>query len=570
MRHGNLLIGSIVYAVTLSCICVLGLIGCGRSDGPEALTILTSSLPDGTVNQPYSTSVSGSGGTTPYTWSVTPPLPPNLGFNTTTGAITGTPKTAGTSSHTFTLHDSSTDLPPVQRSLALTINPPNSPPTITTATLPGGTVGLAYDQPVQASGGTGVLTWSIDVGTLPQGLSLNPTTGRIFGTPTAAGTSPFTVRVADTVGQTDTQALSILIITPPILPTITTTLLPDGTVNQPYSTSVSGSGGVPPYTWSVTPALPPNLALDTTTGAITGTPITEGTSSHTFTLHDSLSPPQTVQSSLTLTINPMLSITTPSLPDGTVNQPYSTSVSGSGGVPPYTWSVTPPLPANLGFDTTTGAITGTPITEGTSSHTFTLHDSLSPPQTVQSSLTLTINPTVAALSITTTTLPGGTVGLAYSEGLQATGGTGILVWSSGGSLPANLTLSPAGIISGTPTNTGTSNFTVMVTDGSQSDSQNLSIDVSAALKITTTSLPDATVDHSYSPTLERSGGVAPFTWSVTPALPAGLNLDTSTGKISGIPEAGTEGTYSLTFTVQDSSTPTPQTDSTVLSLTIKP
>jgi putative Ig domain-containing protein len=183
---------------------------------------------------------------------------------------------------------------------------------------------------------------------------------------------------------------------------------------------------------------------------------------------------------------------------------------------------------------------------------------------------LTINPTVAALSITTTTLPGGTVGLAYSEGLQATGGTGILVWSSGGSLPANLTLSPAGIISGTPTNTGTSNFTVMVTDGSQSDSQNLSIDVSAALKITTTSLPDATVDHSYSPTLERSGGVAPFTWSVTPALPAGLNLDTSTGKISGLPEAGTEGTYSLTFTVQDSSTPTPQTDSTVLSLTIKP
>jgi len=390
MRHRNL-IGTILYAVTLSCIYVLGLIGCGRPGGPDALKILTSSLPEGTVNQPYSTSVRGSGGTTPYTWSVMPPLPPNLGFDTITGAITGTPVTVGTSSHTFTLRDASTDLPPVQRSLALTINAP-SPPTITTTTLPGGTVGLAYTQPVQASGGTGALTWSIDVGTLPQDLSLNPTTGVIAGTPTVAGTSSFTVRVTDTAGQTDTQALSILI-----------------------------------------------------------------------------NPP-------------------------------------------------------------------------------------SPP------------------TITTTSLPGGTVGLAYDEGLQATGGTGILVWSrSGGSLPANLTLSSAGTISGTPTNTGTSNFTVMVTDGlAQSDSQNLSIAVSDALTITTTSLPDAEVGHSYKKTLQRSGGVSPFIWSVTPALPTGLSLDTPTGKISGTPAAGTAGTYSLTLTVEDSSTPTTQTDSTVLSLKIKP
>jgi hypothetical protein len=110
----------------------------------------------------------------------------------------------------------------------------------------------------------------------------------------------------------------------------------------------------------------------------------------------------------------------------------------------------------------------------------------------------------------------------------------------------------------------------MVIDGlAQSDTVPLSITVSAALTITTTSLPDATVDHSYSKTLQRSGGVSPFIWSVTPALPTGLDLNTSTGKISGTPAAGTEGTYSLTLTVEDSSTPT-QTDSTVLSLKIKP
>ena len=393
MRHGNLLIGSIVYAVTLSCLYVLGLIGCGRPDGPEALTILTSSLPEGTVNHLYSTSVRGSGGTTPYTWSVTPALPANLSFDTTTGAITGTPVTVGTSSHTFTLHDSLSPPQTVQRSLTLTINPIVAVLSITTTSLPDGTVGQAYTQPVHATGGTGALTWSIVAGTLPQNLSLNPMTGVISGTPTAAGTSSFTVRVADTAGQAVTQALSILI-----------------------------------------------------------------------------NPP-------------------------------------------------------------------------------------SPPH------------------ITTTSLPGGTVGLAYSEVLQATGGTGTLVWSlSAGSLPANLTLSSAGTISGTPTNTGTSNFTVKVTDAlAQSAMQPLSIAVSAALKITTNSpLPNASVGHSYSKTLQRSGGVSPFSWSVTPALPTGLSLDTSTGTISGTPAAGTAGTYSLTFTVEDSSTPTTQTASRMLSLTIKP
>jgi hypothetical protein len=156
--------------------------------------------------------------------------------------------------------------------------------------------------------------------------------------------------------------------------------------------------------------------------------------------------------------------------------------------------------------------------------------------------------------------------------LQATGGTGTLVWNvSVGSLPANLALSQAGTISGTPTNAGTSNFTVRVTDAlSQSDTQPLSIVVSAALTITTTSpLPNARVGKSYNQTLQRSGGVTPFTWSVTPALPAGLNLNASTGAITGTPAAGTAGVYSnLAFTVQDSSTPTKQTATKVLILTI--
>ena len=133
-----------------------------------------------------------------------------------------------------------------------------------------------------------------------------------------------------------------------------------------------------------------------------------------------------------------------------------------------------------------------------------------------------------------------------------------------------LSLSPAGVISGTPTNAGNKDFTVRVTDSlNQSDTQALSIAVSAALAITTNNLPDAEVDKNYNRTLQQSGGVAPFTWSVTPPLPSGLSLNASTGQITGKPAKDTDGNYNLTFTVRDSSTPTPQTASKLIELKIK-
>src|SRR6476659_9571361 len=125
MRRGHL-IGNIFWAVILSCIYVLGLTGCGGDSGPTpgSLAITTTSLPQGTVNQPYSPSVSGSGGALPYTWSVSPALPANLSLVTATGAITGTPTTLATTTHTFTLRDSSVPSQTVEQTLSLTIEPP--------------------------------------------------------------------------------------------------------------------------------------------------------------------------------------------------------------------------------------------------------------------------------------------------------------------------------------------------------------------------------------------------------------------------------------------------------------
>ena len=167
MKRGNL-IHNIFCAVILSWICVLGLTACGGDSGPTpgSLAITTTALPEGEINQPYSALISGSGGALPYTWSVSPALPANLSFITQSGAITGTPGTAGTSSHIFTLVDSSIPPQTIEKSLSLTIKPPLS---ITTTSLPAGNIGAVYNQPVQTVGGTGPLTFSIvPPGTLPR------------------------------------------------------------------------------------------------------------------------------------------------------------------------------------------------------------------------------------------------------------------------------------------------------------------------------------------------------------------------------------------------------------------
>ena len=575
-------IGNIVWAVILSCMYVLGLAGCGGDSGPtpSSLAITTTSLPEGTVNQAYSASLSGSGGALPYTWSVSPALPANLSLDTATGAITGTPATPGTTAHTFTLRDNSAPSQTVQQTLSLTIVPPPAALTITTTSLPSGTVNQAYNGPVQASGGTPPLTWNIvaGTGTLPAGLNLNQSTGAISGTPTAVGTSSFTVRVADSGGQSDTQALSITINAtppPPNPPNITTTTLLLGTVGIPYNQPVQVTGGTGVLTWSIVAGLgtlPPGLNLNSTNGAISGTPTAAGTFPFTVRVQDTAGLADTQALSITINQATPPTITTTTLPAGTIGQFYDQTLQASGGTGSRIWSIAAGnLPAGLNLNQTTGVISGTPLVPaGTSTFTVRVADAAGQDDTQALSIIINLaNPP----NITTTTLPGGTVGQAYNQTLQATGGIGILTWTpSGGSLPAMLSLSPAGVISGTPTNAGTANFTVRVTDTlNQSDTQDLSIAVSAVLAITTSSLPDAEVGKSYNKMLQRSGGVAPFTWSVTPPppLPSGLNLNASTGQITGAPAEGTEGTYNLTFTVQDSSTPTPQTASKLIELKIK-
>jgi hypothetical protein len=206
------------------------------------------------------------------------------------------------------------------------------------------------------------------------------------------------------------------------------------------------------------------------------------------------------------------------------------------------------LPAGLTLSTA-GVISGTPTTAGTSTFTVTVSDSTIPTaKTASKAFSVTVNPAGAVLTISTTSpLPAGTVGTAYTQTLTATGGTTPYSWAlAAGSpaLPAGLTLSTAGVISGTPTASGTVSVNITVTDAATATAtQAFSITINpagAALTITTTSpLAAAIFGTPYSQTLAATGGTAPYSWALasgSTALPAGLTLSAG-GVISGTPTA---------------------------------
>jgi len=173
--------------------------------------------------------------------------------------------------------------------------------TIETSSLSGGTVGEAYSDALSASGGTPSYTWSISGGSLPAGLTLVASTGAISGTPTAPGTSSFTVSVTDSASATATKALSIAVSSSPL--TITTVSLPSGRVGSAYSQTLAATGGVAPYTWMLSSgALPSGLTLDAATGVIGGTPTIAETRLFTVCVADSQAPHGTATQALSITV----------------------------------------------------------------------------------------------------------------------------------------------------------------------------------------------------------------------------------------------------------------------------
>jgi hypothetical protein len=450
---------------------------------PPAPTITTTSLQAGVEGTAYSQTIQATGfGTLTYSISAGA-LPTGLSLNGSTGAIAGAPVGPNTTSNfTMTVTDSSNPKQTGSKALSITINLP-APPVISPTTLPNGNVGTPYSQTLSVSGGLGpTFTWIIRSGALPAGLTLtsNNTTAKISGTPTTAQANVgFTIQVTDSSvpPQSGTQNYTVTI-NPPAPLSITTASLPNGAFNTSYNTTISATGGIAPYTFSLdttSSPLPAGLALTNSNnqGVISGTPTTAGVFTNIIVnVHDSQTPTAaTTTMTYTLTITaPAIVISPSSLPAGTVSSPYTVNITAAGGVAPYTFSLdaaSSALPAGLGFasNATMATIAGTPTTAATTNNIIIdVKDSEQPAVTQKITYSITIS--TAGLSITSTSpLPNATLGSAYSTMLAVTGGVAPYTWSlaTGSTLPAGLTLTSA-TISGTPTATGTFQFTLKVSD----------------------------------------------------------------------------------------------------------
>ncbi len=200
---------------------------------------LTFSPAAGEVSIGYAQQPTLTGGTGPFTWAVTAgSLPTGLVLNTTTGAVTGTPTAAGSSSFVIAVTDGFAQT--VSKTVAIVVV---ALPTLTFAPPASGQVGVAYSTPFDVTGGTLPLTWSISAGSVPAGLSLNPATGVLSGTPTSVGNPSFTVSVIDANSQTTSRATVVVIAAGPLVVTKianTSSAVPGATVG--YTVTITNTG----------------------------------------------------------------------------------------------------------------------------------------------------------------------------------------------------------------------------------------------------------------------------------------------------------------------------------------
>jgi len=422
--------------------------------GPPGVT--TTSLPTATYGQSYSPlTLQASGGSGSYTWSGSG-FPANLAVSPA-GVLSGTPNQGGSFSVQIVVSDTVTGLTG-SAGFTLAISIPAL--SITSSGNLGGYVpGGNLSGTFAATGGVTPFTWSATG--LPAGLSLNSSTGAFSGTGGNPGVYSFQVQVTDAESPVASASLNV---TYSVLG-ITTSAIPNGSTAAAYAATLAAVGGTGPYTFTAT-GLPAGLSLSTS-GVFSGTPKTSGT----FTVFvqvssGGLSTSSTFALVVTAPATQTLTVSSASLPSGTVSVPYASGagLQASGGSPLYTWSVFGGVfPSGMSLSAS-GNLLGTPTLAGT--YVFTAQVTDTTGATATGTFTLIVNPAPPVLSLGT--FPNGIVGLTYPLQILtplASGGTPpySFALANGSLLPGGLTLANQEI-SGVPTVAGTFPFTIAVTD----------------------------------------------------------------------------------------------------------
>ena len=490
--------------------------------------------------------VTGSGGTAPLRYAVSPTLPTGLTFSTSTGIMAGTPSaSAAASNYTISVTDS------LQQSASQQFNLTVNSLQILTAVQAQPSynlyksVAVSSFTPITANGGYGTISYSISP-TLPTGLTF--TSGSISGTPTStSSTATYVVNLSDQAGQTSSGSFALSVTSIPISVTQQTpsTLLTKNATFNSFA-PVTAAGGYPPYTYGVVPSLPSGLSYAVGTGIITGTATaTSPATPYLVTVTDSAAQSGTSSFSLTVLQPAALvltkSLSTLTLVQGTASTPF-TPISASGGYGLLTYTVSPTLTAGLAIDSTNGRISGTPSTYSINTTTYTVTISDQAAQSSSSTFNMNVlTPVFSVVSSVPSSALVTSVAVTAFAPVTATGGGTPYAYSLNTPLSAGLSFSTStGRVSGTPTVANTSNYIVTITDAvgqSGTGSFALSISPVTPLSLTTvvtnTSLIKSVDLANFTPVV-ASGGYGSISLTVSPSLPSGLNFS-NIGKITGTP-----------------------------------
>lgn len=516
--------------------------------GAPIITVAPSSLPGGTVNAAYSQNLTASGGTASYTYDLLTGTLPNGITLSSSGVLSGTPTQAGNFTVTVRARDSTTgSAAPYFGTAAYTLTIAAPTITVSPGSLPNGTVGTAYSQTFSGSGGTAPYTFGFSSGALPSGMTL-ASDGTLSGIPTTSGNFTFTVSATDAQNFTSQQGFTLHVAAvAPGAPVIGTATGGDQQATVSF-TAPASTGGASISGYTVT-SNPGGFTASGPASPLVVTGLTNGTS-YTFTVTATNTAGTGAASSPSNAVTPKGQQTI------TFNNPGTQNFGTS---PQLTAVATSTLPITFSSSTTNVCT----VTAGGSltflaPGTCTIHAdqagnaAFMPAPEVSQSFTIAV-PGGAVAFATPNPLPAAMGGVAYSITVAAAGGAAPYTFQlTAGSLPAGVTLSPSGTLSGTPTSPGTYNFTLGVADAAtQTATKNYQLTVSApTIVLTPTTLPQGKVGNAYtSTTLSSSGGGAPYTYAVTGgALPTGLVLS-SVGVLSGSPTAA--GSFNFTVTATD-------------------
>lgn len=325
--------------------------------------------------------------------------------------------------------------------------------------------------PVTEGGAAGAKVYTLSSGALPDGLSLNAATGAVTGVPTVANTFNFDITVTDADENTDTLTCQIVVAAVPAITTASP--LAGATVGRSYTANQTSTGGTAPKVWTAS-ALPTGLAINASTGQITGTPTETASPATILPVLTDANSVASAAHPLELTVAAAVAWSTSSLPGGTVGTAYDQDVTSTGGTAPVAITLASgALPNGLSLldnGDRTGTISGTPTAAGLFSYVLRATDA----NGSTADLTITDQRIEIAFTPSGAAMPGATEEAAYSENITANvgaAGAGPATMAiTAGALPDGLNFvdneDGTATISGTPVaaSAGSYAFTVTATD----------------------------------------------------------------------------------------------------------